>query len=401
MRRISTGSVGVLFAAVALLLAGGAEARGFRALYHFAGGGDGDVSVNRLVPDGAGNLYGVTAANADVLGTVFMVTQGGTETILHAFHLQAGEASTPTSGLAIDAAGNLYGEAFDGGAFQCPENLLLDPDCGSIFRLAPDGTLTTIYRFQGGEDGGIPLGGLLLDDAGNLYGTTKMGGTGDFCNGGCGTVFRLAPDGTKTVLYNFTGQGDGAAPVSSLIADGSGNLYGTTPLGGQGHGTIFRIAPDGSETQLHAFSGSDGDQPAGSLAMDKVGNLYGTTATGGGASYGETFRLATDGTLSILHTFSSAGGDGAYPKGGVLVDRKGNLYGTTLQGGKGCGLYGCGTVYRIAADGTYSQLYKFKDRVAYNPFGGLVADHDGDLYGTALGVFGDPDHRGLVFAVRK
>lgn len=401
MRIVWTRTPSILIGAVLLAFSGAAEAKGFRELYRFAGGNDGEASVNKLALDAAGNVYGVTPANDSAPGTVFMVAPDGTKTILHTFQIVAGQASSPMSGLAMDPQGNLYGEAFDGGAFQCPDNLLLNPNCGSIYKLAPDGTLTTIYHFQGGEDGGIPLGGLLLDNAGNLYGTTKMGGAGDFCTGGCGTVFKLAPNGTKTVLYNFAGQSDGAAPVSSLIADTNGNLYGTTPLGGHDHGTVFRIAPDGTETQLYAFNGTDGDQPAGSLAMDAAGNLYGTTATGGSAGAGEVFRLAANGTLDVLHAFGFQDGDGTYPKGGVVIDRKGNLFGTTLQGGKGCGAYGCGTVYRIAADGSYTQLYKFKGRVAYNPYGGLVADHDGNLIGGALGPFEDPAHLGLLFAVHK
>ena len=116
--------------------------------------------------------------------------------------------------------------------------------------------MTTIHSFQGGEDGAGPTGGLLIDNAGNLYGTTKMGGTGNFCGGGCGTVFKMTPDGTITVLYNFTGQSDGARPTGALIADAAGNLYGTTSQGGHDHGTVFKIAPDGTETQLYAFDGA-------------------------------------------------------------------------------------------------------------------------------------------------
>jgi uncharacterized repeat protein (TIGR03803 family) len=213
----------------------------------------------------------------------------------------------------------------------------------------------------------------------------------------------MTPDGAITVLYNFVGQSDGARPTGALIADAAGNLYGTTSQGGHDHGTVFKIALDGSETQLYAFSGTDGDQPSGGLTMDKAGNLYGTTPTGGnlGGSYGEVYKLATNGTLSVQHAFSNAGGDGFYPAGGVVIDSKGNIYGATGQGGKGCHSYGCGTVFKIAKDGTYSQLYKFKGGVAHNPLGGLVADSQGNLYGSALGAYGDPAHLGMLYAVRK
>jgi uncharacterized repeat protein (TIGR03803 family) len=403
MRSVSVRSVAMLFGAAALMLAGAAEARGFRALYQFAGGNDGNGSVDKLLLDNAGNLYGVTTPNDSVLGTVFMLSPGGTETVLHGFQLQAGQASIPTGGVIMDAQGNLYGEAINGGLFLCPEINPLDPDCGGVYKLATDGTLTTIYNFQGGSDGGGPLGGLLIDGAGNLYGTTKFGGSGNFCSGGCGTVFKIAPDGTKTVLYNFAGQSDGARPTGSLIADAQNNLYGTTPLGGHDHGTVFRLAPDGTETQLYAFNGTDGDQPSGGLAMDKAGNLYGTTPTGGnlGGSYGEVYKLATDGTLTVLHAFTNAGGDGFYPAGGVAIDKRGNVYGTTAQGGEGCRSYGCGTAFKIASDGTYSQLHRFRGTVAHNPFAGLVMDNAGNLYGGALGPYGDPAHLGMLFAVRK
>jgi uncharacterized repeat protein (TIGR03803 family) len=400
MRSVSVRSVAIMFGAAALMLAGAAEARGFRSLYQFAGGTDGNGSVDRLLLDSAGNLYGVTTANDVVLGTVFMLSPDGTETVLHAFQYQAQQASLPVGGVVMDAEGNFYGEARNGGAYNCPEIEILNPDCGSVYKLATDGTMTTIHSFQGSEDGAGPTGGLLIDGSGNLYGTTKIGGTGNFCGGGCGTVFEIAPDGTKTVLYNFVGQTDGASPTSSLIADENHNLYGTTPQGGHGHGTVFRLAPDGTETQLYAFNGPDGDQPSGGLAMDKAGNVYGTTPTGGGG-YGEVYKLAADGTLTVLHAFSNADGDGAYPKGGVLIDKKGDLYGTTLQGGKGCRSYGCGTVFKIAQDGTYSQLYKFKGSVVHNPFGGLVADGAGNLYGSALGAYNDPAHLGILFTVRK
>jgi uncharacterized repeat protein (TIGR03803 family) len=385
------------------MLAGAAEAKGFRTLYQFEGGDDGNGSVDRLLVDGSGNLYGVTTANDSVLGTVFMLSPGGTETVLHAFQYQTFQASIPTGGVVMDAQGNLYGEARNGGQLVCPEVSILNPDCGSIYKLATDGTMTTIYSFQGGADGSAPLGGLLIDSAGNLFGTTRLGGTGTFCGGGCGTVFKLAPNGTKTILYNFTGQSDGATPTGSLIADAQGNLYGTTALGGHDHGTVFRVTPGGVETQLYAFNGTDGNQPSAGLAFDKAGNMYGTTPTGGnlGDSYGVAYKLAPDGTLTVLHNFGGAEGDGIYPTGNVAIDRKGNLYGTTIEGGKGCHSFGCGTVFRISKDGSYSQLERFKSGIAHNPFAGLVVDGSGNLYGSALGAYNDPDHLGVIFAVRK
>lgn len=328
MRFVSVRFVTVLFGAAALMLAGAAEAKGIRPLYQFQGGNDGNGSVDKLLLDKAGNLYGVTTANDVVLGTAFKLAPNGTETVLHAFQFTVFQPSVPIGGVVMDAAGNLYGEAVNGGQYNCPEISVPNPDCGSVYKLATDGTVTTLYSFQGGADGSGPTGGLMIDGAGSLYGTTMMGGSFDGCSVGCGTVFKIAPDGTKTTLYSFAGLSDGARPTGSLIADAQSNLYGTTTLGGNGRGTVYKLAPNGTETVLYAFSGTDGNQPAGGLAMDKAGNLYGTTSTGGNqnGSYGEVYKLATDGTLSVLHTFSNADGDGYYPTGSVTIDRKGNLY---------------------------------------------------------------------------
>jgi uncharacterized repeat protein (TIGR03803 family) len=268
-------------------------------------------------------------------------------------------------------------------------------------------TLTTQYSFRGRPaDGAEPLGGLITDAAGNLYGTTIGGGGGN----GNGTVFKLTPSGTETVLHSFTGD-DGAGPGSALIADAAGNLYGTTTNGGSpSYGTVFKLTlnPDGTYTHsiLHNFTGSpsDGSAPHGLIA-DAAGNLYGATAGGGGSSCGGTgcgtvFRLTpnVDGTYteSVLHSFTGdsegpagfGGSDGQYPFGTLIVDGASNLYGTTYYGGgSGCDGYGCGTVFKLTAnlDGTYSEivLYGFTGgRDGAAPGAGLLADAAGNFYGT-------------------
>jgi len=400
MRHVVAGYFSVLFASLALVAAGPSEAKGFHTLYQFAGGGDGNGSVDRLLIDQAGNLYGVTAGNDTVLGTVFKFSPGGTETVLHAFQYQIFQASLPNGGVVMDSDGNLYGEARNGGQVVCPDLEILNPDCGSVYKLAPDGTMTTIHSFDG-TDGTAPSGGLAIDGDGNLYGSATMGGSGDFCTGGCGTVFKMTPDGTTTVLHNFTGESDGAKPTGGMAIDGAGTLYGTTTLGGLGHGVVFKIAPDGNETILHAFTGADGNQPSGGLVLDASGNLYGTTATGGNGagSYGEVYKLASDGTLTVLHVFAS--GDGVYPTGYLAIDGNGNLFGATAQGGKGCRSYGCGTVFKIAADGTYTQLARLKGSVAHNPFDGVVIDSRGNLFGSALGRYSDKTHLGVLFEIKR
>ncbi len=405
MRFASIKIFAVLLLSASLIAGTAADARAFQSLYQFQGGADGDASVDKLLLDNSGNLYGVTTANDDVLGTVFKLAPDGTETVLYAFQYVSQQASVPTGGVVMDAQGNLYGEAKNGGAYRCPEISTANPDCGSVFKLAPNGTMTTIVSFQGGADGGGPLGGLSIDSAGNLYGTTKYDGASGGCGGvgGCGTVFKIASDGTKTVLYSFTGHSDGAKPTGSLTLDGLGNLYGTTTLGGLGQGTVFNLAPDSTETVLHAFDGSDGSQPTSGLVLDASGNLYGTTPTGSGSgnAYGEVYELAPAGTLTVLYAFTNAGGDGVYPNGGMAMDKKGNLYGSTISGGKGCKSSGCGTVFQIAKNRAYKQIAQFKGSTAHNPLSGVVVDSAGNVYGSAFGPFKDPNQLGILFAVQK
>jgi uncharacterized repeat protein (TIGR03803 family) len=257
-----------------------------------------------------------------------------------------------------------------------------------------------IYKFNGGSDGSNPVGGLVRDRSGNLYGTTEAGGSADICPGlqahypGCGTVFKLAPDGTETVLHAFRNDGvDGAYALTGLAIDRTGNLYGTTYAGGSGNGVVFEVNNAGVESVIHTFAGgADGKQPNG-VIVDGAGNLYGTTPYGGGASAaGSVFKLDPSGNKTILYAFcpNGAGGgcpDGSFPMAGVIRDSHGNLYGTTYDGGgTGCAAgEGCGTVYKIAPDGTETALYAFNDMPdGAHPMAGLVMDASGNLYGTTV-----------------
>ena len=274
--------------------------------------------------------------------------------VLYSFCPQSGcaDGAQPVAGLIMDAAGNLYGTTRIGGAgVDCG-----GPSCGVVFKLAPDGTQTVLYSFcpqSGCADGAGPRAGLLMDAAGNLYGTTFSGGAQ-----GSGVVFKLAPDGTETVLYSFCSQAnctDGLQPFAGLIMDAAGNLYGTTKVGGTGgtggafgQGVVFKLAPDGTQTVLYSFCSqancTDGSTPLAGLIMDAAGNLYGTTVTGGGTpnpdlpppSTGVVFALAPDGTETVLYSFCSQlpnCTDGASPGAGLIMDAAGNLYGTTALGG--------------------------------------------------------------------
>jgi uncharacterized repeat protein (TIGR03803 family) len=221
-----------------------------------------------------------------------------------------------------------------------------------LFKLTPSGTETVLHSFTAGSDGANPVAGLIADGNGNLYGTTSIGGGGSVCGAGCGVVFRVSPSGTETVLYSFMGGSDGISPTAGLIADSSGgNLYGTIEYGGHfsaetcllpflcyfiNGGTVFKLSPGGTETVLHNFGGgSDGIFPAAGLIADSSGNFYGTTYLGGAPGYGTVFKIAPGGTETVLYSFCSlpSCSDGAIPVAGLIADSSGNLYGTTEVGG--------------------------------------------------------------------
>jgi uncharacterized repeat protein (TIGR03803 family) len=296
-------------------------------LHSFTGGDDGGYPAAGLIADASGNLYGTTGFGGDAgYGTVFRVTQSGTETVLHSF--TNADGAYPLAGLIADAAGNLYGTTEGGGA----------NGYGTVFKLTPSGTETVLHSFTN-ADGAFPLAGLIADADANLYGTTNNGGAS-----GYGTVFKVTPSGIETVLHSFTGGADGGYPFATLIADVAGNLYGTTSNGGaSGYGVVFALTPSGAETVLHSFTGSDGGYPKAGLIADAAGNLYGTTNYGGAnVYYGTVFELTASGTETVLYSFTS-GGDGANPSAALVADAAGNLYGTTMNAGAS----GYGTVFKL------------------------------------------------------
>jgi uncharacterized repeat protein (TIGR03803 family) len=257
-------------------------------LHSFTGGADGANPYGGLTRDAAGNLYGTTA-NGGVpgQGVVFRMDRTGSETVLYSFSGKPGDGSGPYSGLTRDSAGNLYGTTFFGGN-----------DSGIVFRVDSSGHETILHSFLGGAagDGAYSTAGVVRDRSGNLYGTTTSGGS--FCNYSCGVVFKLDASGAETVLHDFTGGADGANPNDTLIRDAAGNLYGTTPNGGSsnctgGCGVVFKMNPAGKEKVLHTFVETDGREPVSGLVRDSVGNLYGTTYGIGAGHYalGTVFEL--------------------------------------------------------------------------------------------------------------
>ncbi len=301
--------------------------------------------------------------------------------MLHSF-LDGDDGATPNTPVILDRKGNIYGTALQGGT----------SNNGVVFEITAKGSESVLYSFAGGNDGRRPEAGLVRDKSANLYGTTNQGGPADQ-----GTVFRLAPDGTETVLHAFAGGSDGGFPQANLIIDKQGNLYGTATEGGSGHGTIFRVAPDGSFTTLHEFGGaSDGEYPMSWLIADGKGNLYGTTLAGGVHGFGTVFRLSPRGTFKVLYAFQG-GNDGASSQAGLIRDASGNLYGTTRNGGGAGCIYGCGTIFKLAPDGTESVLYAFTGGSdGGEPYGGVVADGLGNLYGSTI-TGGSSQGLGVVF----
>jgi uncharacterized repeat protein (TIGR03803 family) len=326
-----------------------------------------------LVGDGIGTLYGTTLQGGTFDGgSVFQVAPDGTVTVLHSF--QSTDGAFPYSGVVRDGSGNLYGTTYSGGSLGF----------GVVFKVAPDGTFTLLHSFSD-TDGSNPRGGLVLVGS-NLYGTTTNGG------GGYGTVFKVATDGTGFgTLHFFLGPtADGAGPIGDLIFDGSSTLYGTTAFGGASNaGTVFQVDISGSPYNLlYQFSGgSNGANPFGGLARDGSGNLYGTTSNGG-AGFGTVFQL-TGTTLTPLYSFDNT--HGATPRGNLILDGGGNLYGSTTNGGTS----GLGTVYQLTGT-TLTSLYSFDNTHGAYPFAGVVLD-GGALYGVTIN--GGSSGTGTLFEV--
>jgi len=376
-------------ASVLILAAGtaGAQAARKEKVLHsftgFAAGHAGGLPYGGVVRDAAGNLYGTTfSGGANDYGTVFKLAPNGKETILHSFANGGGDGVNPQAGVVLDKQGNIYGTTRNGSTHNA----------GILFKLTPQGTETVLHVFAGGgddnKDGGRPQADLILDDAGNIYGTTHLGGGKGDCNANnCGTVFKFAPDGTETILHAFTGGSDGGYPNAPVMIDAQGNLYGTTETGGNtdvcqsaGCGVVFKISPSGKETVLHAFSGTDGADPLAGVVMDAKGNLFGTTNGGGAHGSGVAYKLAANGRLNVLKAFDLGGDNGGVgPWGSLILDPQGNLYGTTSNGG----LTNNGVVYKMTPRGKETVLYHFAggDDGA-NPFAGVIMDPQGTLYGT-------------------
>jgi uncharacterized repeat protein (TIGR03803 family) len=387
-------TAGVVLALAASLVSGittqSAQAQTPTTLHSFDRTDGADLQAG-LVQAGNGDLYGTTedgGVNND--GSVFKITPGGTLTTLYSLCTQPSctDGYDPQAGLVLGINGNLYGTTYYGGA----------NDAGTIFQISPRGVLATLYNFCSQSlcsDGAEPQAGLVQAANGDLFGTTYEGGAYGF-----GTVFKIAPGGTPVVLHSFDNT-DGANPYAGLVLATNGDFYGTTYKGGADsypYGTVFKITPGGTFTLLHSFEETDGYFPIAGLIQAANGLLYGTTFAGGANGDGTVFQITPSGSLTTVHNF--AGADGAYPWAGVIQATDGNLYGTTYGGGA----YGEGTIFKIAlSSGTLTPLYSFCPQSGCTdgaePAAALVQGTNGDFYGTTEN--GGANNDGTVFSLSE
>ncbi|MFZ0773526.1 MAG: choice-of-anchor tandem repeat GloVer-containing protein [Candidatus Sulfotelmatobacter sp.] len=370
-----------------LLITSSAVAFGqtLRVLYNFKGGADGNRPAGSLTIDSAGNLYGATmGGGSGGQGVVFRLTQtrhGWIQTTLHAF-TGGDDGGGPNGGMVFDSAGNLFGTTSYGGT----------NGLGTVFEISPtaDGFAESVIHSFGYPDGAGPYAGLAIDGANNLYGTL------DLSTGGYGAVFELSPVAgggwTLTLVHNFQ-DSDGANPYGPMVIDNLGNLYGTTANGGSaGHGTVFLLTPVSTgwqDTVLHNFGdGLDGGAPFGGITLDPNGHLYGTALIGGtSVLYGTAFSFTGPqrGDFQVIHDFGSYPGDARNPSCTMALDLEGNLYCATNFGGR----YGGGAILQLqpVANGLWQPvtLHSFTGNGQTGPTGDVLLDHAGNLFGAAGG----------------
>jgi hypothetical protein len=424
-----------LFIAVLALISYASASWKGEVLYSFQGGNDGYTPVNGVVFDKAGNLYGVNSWGGDSscssqgCGTVFELSPpdhkgAWRETVIYAFegvNTGAGDGYTPAGSVIIDQQGNLYGTTSMGGTGPC---ILLGSaaGCGIVYELSPPKQkggawrYSILYNFQGGNDGYFPIGDLVFDSQGNLYGATWFGGgKGTTCNlyygGNCGSVFKLSPPKKKggvweeTILHRFAGGTDGANPNGELILDSEGTIYGTTVAGGYakgicdpgGCGMAFELRPPTTKNggwkakALYRFQGQDGASPMAGVVFGGAGRLYGTLSAGANDANGAVFALVAPAggdmpwKATILYRFKDKS-DGTSPRDPIVFDASGNLYGTALGGGTHRG-----TVFRLqppkrGESWSLTVLYTFFGSPGGDhPTAGLIFDTRGNLYSTTQG----------------
>lgn len=371
-----------------------AQSQSFKVIYNFTGkGSDGATPYGGPILDSLGNLYGTTYLGGTYgSGSVYRLSRRGsswTYSSLYSFKGGSDGAGPAFGSLVIGGDRALFGTTEAGGNF------------GTAFAICNcPGREIVIHRFGTGTDGAQPIGGVVLDAAGNFFGTTSLGGAY-----GNGTVFGAKRSGsswTEGVLYSFTGGDDGASPPAGVTVDAHGNLFGTTSFGGaNGGGLVYELSRSGAgwkQTVLYTFQGQDdGQNPVGGVILDSAGNLYGTTFDGGINGGGTVYQLSPSGggwTFTTLYSFSGGYG-GPYNK--LTLDSKGNIYGFT----NGDGANGLGSVFKLTpANGgwAFTDLYDFiGGSEGASPYGSVAVDSDGNVFGTA--AVGGSQNQGIVFEI--
>jgi uncharacterized repeat protein (TIGR03803 family) len=334
----------------------------FATIYSFTGESDG-AQPNGMVRATNGSFYGTTqTGGANEYGTIFQLAPGSTVTPLYSF-TGGIDGGNPQSPLTLGSDGNLYGTAFDGGS----------SGYGTVFRTGPNGQPTTLVSLDK-PVGALPYARVVQASDGNFYGAGYQGGNFGFP----GTIFKMATNGSLAALYSFSGGNDGAYPYAAPVQGLDGAFYGTTFKGGASDlGAIYRLTITGNPTTLASFARTNGSFPYAGLTLGDDGNLYGVASSGGAYTNGSIVRVTPTGLLTNLYSFTG-GSDGSTPVGTLLLANDGNFYGTTAYGGS----YGNGTLFMVTPGGVLTILAQFDGVGGANPLAPLVQDIDGTFYGT-------------------
>jgi uncharacterized repeat protein (TIGR03803 family) len=327
-----------------------------------------------MVQGNDGNFYGTTQNGGNTAcnlgcGTIFKITPNGK---LTTFKFDGTNGSQPIAGLVQTANGDFYGVTTSGGAYAL----------GTVFKFTPNGGLTTLYSFSSNTGYGA-LGGLVLASDGNFYGTASSGGApAGQCDPGCGTIFKITPKGKYTTIHNFNGIPDGGAPLATMTQAPNGKLYGTaSDLGNAGsYGTVFTITTKGKFTVVHQFNNTDGAYPFGGLILGADGNFYGQTDLGGASdfgAFGTVYKMTPSGKVTTLHSFEQTDGDN--PISPLVQGTDGNFYGTVSYGGKHPNF---GTIFKITPSGKFTTLHNFDGTHGAYPYAGLIQATNGEFYGA-------------------
>jgi uncharacterized repeat protein (TIGR03803 family) len=334
----------------------------FSNLRLFTGGIDGAFPYAGLIQGKDGNLYGTAAGGgSSFYGSIFRMMLAGGLTTLYSF-TDGNNGANPYARLVQGTNGNFYGTTDSGGT----------NGYGTIFKMTSGSVVSFLHSFTGGSDGADPQTGLTQGADGNLYGASYQGGADSF-----GSIYKMAPNGAVTALYEFTGGADGAYPYADLVQGKDGHFYGTTLEGGaNGFGTVFGLTTNGTLTTLAAFNYTNGAYPQAGVIQGTDGSFYGTTVEGGAGGYGTVFNLTTNGALTTLCSFGLT--NGSSPAAALVQATDGNLYGSTSSGGAG----GQGTAFKMSTNGTMTTLLWFDGLNGANPQSALVQASDGNFYGT-------------------